>query len=388
MRACFAVVPFLLFAASAVAQVDQKRIDQAIKRGIEFLKTAPSPGHEHSQAEHSDELILLTFIHANVSENDKRFKSLLERVLADDPHQTYKVALGAMSLEELDRVKYQSQIAKFAQFLVDNQCTNGQWSYGDPTTYPAIPAAPPDVASGPAPKKIGAVDFSKAGERPKPAVKRKIAVKKQKDGPGGGDNSNTQYGALGLRACFDAGITFEESVIHNAVKWWHECQFAPADGAGANAVASSGGARPRGWNYKMPGTGGGLEGDAYGSMSAGGVGSLVIYDYMLKKDWKKNPAVSSGMAWLAFKYSVTENPVHGGSWHAYYLYGLERAGMLYDTTLIGNHDWYVEGAKVLLDRQAGDGSWKMGSNETWDTCFAILFLKKATRPLVATGGGK
>ena len=35
---------------TASAQVDQKRIDAAIKKGVEWLKTAPSPGHEHSKA--------------------------------------------------------------------------------------------------------------------------------------------------------------------------------------------------------------------------------------------------------------------------------------------------------------------------------------------------
>jgi hypothetical protein len=386
MRAIAAFLPFLVFAASAAAQVDQKRIDRAIKRGTDWLKTAPSPGHEHSKAEHSDELILLTMIHANVPETDARFKALLDRVLADPPHQTYKVALQAMSLEELNRVKYQNRIAQCAQHLVDNQCTNGQWTYGDPTTYPTLPPLPPDVASGggtPA-RSGGVLDFGKVGERVKPKVVRKIAVKKQKDGPGGGDNSNTQYAALGLRACFDAGITFEESVIHLATKWLLECQFPPSDGAAANAVVSGNGARPRGWNYRMPGSGEGLEGDAYGSMTVGATGGLTIYDYMMKKDWKKNPAVNSGLAWIASNYSVTANPKHGGSWYYYYLYGLERVGMLYDTTLIGNHDWYVEGAKVLLDKQEADGSWKGSSQATWDTCFAILFLKKATRPLVAT----
>jgi hypothetical protein len=38
---------------------------------------------------------------------------------------------------------------------------------------------------------------------------------------------------------------------------------------------------------------------------------------------------------------------------------------------------------VLLEKQSGDGKW----NNTVDTCFAILFLKRATRPLVASEDG-
>ena len=48
---------------------------------------------------------------------------------------TYDVSLQAMILEEIDRVKYQARIAQCAQFLVDNQCPNGQWSYGEPDPF-------------------------------------------------------------------------------------------------------------------------------------------------------------------------------------------------------------------------------------------------------------
>jgi hypothetical protein len=34
-------------------------------------------------------------------------------------------------------------------------------------------------------------------------------------------------------------------------------------------------------------------------------------------------------------------------------------------------------AKVLLQSQKEDGSWNAGWDSTWDTCFAILFLRRA-----------
>ena len=59
----------------------------------------------------------------------------------DEPMKnTYRVSLQAMILEEVQRVKYRKQIFKCAQLLVDNQCKNGQWAYGEPTTYPVPPA--------------------------------------------------------------------------------------------------------------------------------------------------------------------------------------------------------------------------------------------------------
>jgi hypothetical protein len=389
MRHAALVVSILVLGSLAFAQ-DQAKIDQAIHRGVEYLKTADSPGHPHSKATHSDELILYTFIVADVSPANPRFKALLDRVLQDEPHQTYKVALQAMALEELDRVKYQSRIAYCAQHLIDNQCKNGQWSYGNPTTPPKdVPTA---VASDGAdkPKPVtGARDFGASSKKEKPKVLRRISIKKQKDGPDSGDNSNTQYAALGLRACFDAGIIIPEETMALAVKWLTE-SIHGAEGdnkAGKGAVVSGGETPglPQGWGYK-----GAEEGKAYGSMTAGGVGALTIYDYMMKKDWKKDPVVKNGLTWLGKNFAIVDNPGRGKDWLLYYLYGIERAGVLYGTDKIGDHDWYVEGAKYLLDAQQGDGAWKVSGHEnaTWDTCFAILFLKKATKPLVASTDGR
>jgi hypothetical protein len=64
--------------------------------------------------------------------------------------------------------------------------------------------------------------------------------------------------------------------------------------------------------------------------------------------------------------------------------------MLFDVESFGGNNWYWKGVPVLLQNQNGDGSWGKRENKeenTWDTCFAILFLKKATKG-VATGGGK
>jgi len=390
MKALSFAISVLALGPVAVAQ-DQAKIDQAIHRGVEFLKTADSPGHPHSKALHCDELILYTFIIADVPPSNPRFKALLDRVLADEPYQTYKVALQAMALEELDRVKYQNRIAYCAQHLIDNQCQNGQWSYGTPTTPPK--ELPAGVASegGDKPKPAtGARDFGAASTRPpKPKVLRKLSIKKQRDGGASGDNSNTQYAALGLRACYDAGILIPEETITLAIKWLNE-SIHPEEGdakVGKGAVVSGGETpgRPQGWAYK-----GADEGKAYGSMTAGGVGALTIYDYMIKKDWKKDPVVKNGMAWLGSRFAAADNPGRGKDWLLYYLYGIERAGVLYGTDKMGDHDWYLEGAKFLLDAQQADGAWKVSGHEnaTWDTCFAILFLKKATKPLVASTDGR
>jgi hypothetical protein len=359
------------------AGVDEAKVDAAIKKGVEFLRTAKSP--DFSKAYHnSDVLILWTFIHAGVPQDDPKFVQLLNSCLSETLEKTYKVALLAMCLEEIDRVKYQEKIAQCAQFLVDNQCVNGQWNYGSPTEFVKdvkVPAAPKEVASG-----GGKAVPLAPGTKPK--VLQHVAVKKMKPGPPDGDNSNSQYAALGLRACFESGVDIPEDVIVLAVKWWREAQHADPkkDKEGKPIkppVASGVTGKIEGWNYKMQGTD---ERPPYHAMTAGGVGSLVIYDFMLGRRWKEDTHVKEGMNWLTAHF---ETP----AWNTYFLYGLERAAILFGTEKVGDHYWYAEGANALLGAQAADGSWGKDTdwfNTTWDTCFSILFLRRATRPLVAT----
>ncbi len=132
-------------------------------------------------------------------------------------------------------------------------------------------------------------------------------------------------------------------------------------------------AAPNGWGYQ--------KGEPRGSMTVGGVGALCILDYMQNKDWRQDKNVLDGLQWIAKNFSVKENPNLGEKWHYYYLYGLERAGMLFGTETIGSHKWYKEGSEYLIAAQDNDGKW----NNPVDTCFAILFLKRATRKLIATG---
>ena len=117
-------------------------------------------------------------------------------------------------------------------------------------------------------------------------------------------------------------------------------------------------------------------------MTAGGTSSLILYDYILGRRWREDSHVKQGLTWLARHWTIGRN--------YYYLYGLERTGILFGADKIGDHFWYPEGAKFLLKDQNADGSWGRRTKPedkdriTHDTCFAILFLKKATRPLVAS----
>jgi hypothetical protein len=139
-----------------------------------------------------------------------------------------------------------------------------------------------------------------------------------------------------------------------------------------------------------------------GSMTVAGMSSLVIIKAMMMEHGVLAPDLSleldqgiwDAIAWLARNFSVHGNPPnHGALWHYYYLYGLERACVIAGKRFLGQHDWYREGAELLLDAQQSDGSWEPpnplngfgrpgqgGQYRTvlLDTCFALLFLKRAT----------
>lgn len=113
-------------------------------------------------------------------------------------------------------------------------------------------------------------------------------------------------------------------------------------------------------------------------------------------------AVWDGLAWLDLHWSAWDNPQDRGSYGLYYLYGLERALDLLGKELVGSHLWYREGAEqilahqkeVALRKKAKEGQetgvyWETKTThrpyDVLDTCFALLFLRRATRGLVPGG---
>jgi hypothetical protein len=85
----------------------------------------------------------------------------------------------------------------------------------------------------------------------------------------------------------------------------------------------------------------------------------------------------------------TENVYHLG-----YVYAVERAFDLLGFKKLGNRVWYVDMATSIVDHQDDAGFWNTDSThkpkEVLDTCFALLFLKRATRHTIGvpevTGG--
>ena len=207
--------------------------------------------------------------------------------------------------------------------------------------------------------------------------------------PGGAtDLSNTQYAALGLWVASKSGLKVPSKVwnklIEATLRYREEphlidVKISKRTGVGKLQVA--------GFGYRSTGRGGHRK--CTGSMTTAGVSILKICEIGLGKNLRArartriNDGIEGGINWLDAKFSVNTNPGKGGGWLLYYLYGMERVGSLTRKEKFGDHFWYLEGARHLIKKQK-KGSW---GNET-DSCFALLFLRRATnfnRP--TTGGG-
>lgn len=154
----------------------------------------------------------------------------------------------------------------------------------------------------------------------------------------------------------------------------------------------------RGWCYMFNDT----ENRAWrtritGSMTTSGVASLLISKAALEESRavsrafmrSMDKAIRDGCGWLAKHWTVSGNPTGDGNnilHKCYYLYGLERVGILGLVTRFAKHYWYDEGVTEWLRSQKPDGSWDAGSYSTSgpipDTCWGILFLRRATTPLI------
>jgi hypothetical protein len=356
-------------------KVDQKKVDEAIVRGVEFLlKQERLPRVRHG-ARHfrMEELALFAVLESGWDRRDPRVEQLLRNVLKQPLDSTYAVSLRAMALASLDPIKHQQSLAACAQFLVDTQAENGQWGYGKPlASLPSSfrPADKPPIAR--IDPKLPQIEIRRG----------KSAADKT------GDNSNSQYAALGLRACLSGLVVAPPETLRAALRWWQECQN--ADG---------------GWGYDDPRLGK-LAPDpekSWGAMTAGAVGALAIYAYTLDRVWveaKTPDSIPRGTAWLAKNLAFDRHPQQPANvFHYYWIYAVERAGRLLETETFGAKEWYPEGAHYLLARQQPSGAW---TPEAWtvppalaglfkkedlipgavtETCFAILFLRRATRRL-------
>ncbi len=192
-----------------------------------------------------------------------------------------------------------------------------------------------------------------------------------------GDNSNTQYALLGLRAASEVGVPVNPSVWELSRKYWEKAQK-----------------RDGGWAYTPDSR------TPTASMTCAGISSLIISGHRRFQvqealngetiqncgKGEVNRHVQTGIDWLARHFSIDQNFGSGQQWRFYYLYGLERAGRLAGVRFLDDHDWYRVGAEELVEnRNRLSGSWEgqfQEKNTVLATSFALLFLSKGRAPVL------
>lgn len=131
--------------------------------------------------------------------------------------------------------------------------------------------------------------------------------------------------------------------------------------------------------------------ESSGSMTAAGITTLYVAVERMGDNRafgqlrrRCQEGMNRAWEWLDARFTGTGNPHHssgkirdifpGSTWHYYYLYGLERVATFDQRDEVGDRDWYREGALHLLGTEYKNGGW----GRPTDTCFALLFLRRAT----------
>ncbi|MFT7676116.1 MAG: hypothetical protein ACI8QC_000083 [Planctomycetota bacterium] len=308
----------------------QPRIHNAISKGVEHLLLQQNrdgswghhmPGYRNGQTA----LTVYTLLKSGLATGHPSIKQGFAFLARKDPTKTYAVAVQLLALAATKNPAHKDWAERILDDLLEweNSHKPGTWGY---------PSADPDL-------------------------------------------SVMQYVALGFWAATEMGIEVDKATwqrLVDATLKIFACE--PED------IPQPAGTRGRpeqaiGFSYR------GNSNTATGSMTTA---SICIGAFAQRCTKGKFPprfnrliekSRVAALDWLTLHWSINSNPGRGGPPH-YYLYGLERVGGLLDMKEIGGHDWYLEGARFLVDQQGGEGAW----NGESDTCFAILFLVRATGP--------
>jgi hypothetical protein len=443
-RALGLIALFLVAGRPSIASPGQandleKEVQAAGERGVAYLskiRTIDYPYYRRHPLHEAQALALLVW---DQPTDQVRLDQCLSRMNDLPWDHTYNVAFRAcvyaLLLEKNpDDADAFARLAMAAKFLVETQLASGQWGYGlgylpGGQGYLKGQASARIVDEQVAAATAKLVPYGKEVRSSANALKGKATrltkgthrlVKTTVDGSirgriRDGDFSNSQIAAFGLAAAFGArlriapdvylGLSLPPDTVERAIRGWTEAQN--ADG---------------GWGYD------GARKPSYFSMTAGGLfaltalhglgGKLSAADPTTKRLAEVlrqvAPAAEKAVKWVDAAYSVEANSRVKDAWpddspslfHFYALFSLERAATVAGLAKIGDRDWYAEGARWLIKAQADDGGWpeetvtKSEGQESPDakrarrdiaTCFALLFLKRATARIVpkeiATPGG-
>lgn len=328
----------------------QPRIDRAVDRGVAYLlSTQLRDGswgyHAPMFGGGQTALSLYTLVKAGLPANHPAIQRGIAYLGTVEPDTTYSIACFLLAYGAIDARAHRARIHELAGRLA-GYGVKGKWSY-------------PHEHRG-------------DGFGPSPGI---------------ADLSNTQFAALGLWEAVKSGFAVPAARWQELVEATLAYQEKPVEATVPleTGATSTGRTRVAGFGYRL------REGPT-GSMTCAGIGVLRIAKLCAGGSLPRpltvrlDESVEAAANWLRANYSVRENP-RKSDWIEYYLYGLERACSLLKVETLAGHDWYHEGATFLVESQGSRGSWGAVHTEP-DTCFAILFLRRATGGVSTGAAGR
>ncbi|MFO0965841.1 MAG: hypothetical protein U0793_09700 [Gemmataceae bacterium] len=314
-------------------------------------------------------------------------------------HRTYEIGACVWFLDRLAAAEDQALIRTLAYRLIAGQRYRGGWYYNvplltqeqeeelarllreqfeNPAGLPMAPGSTPDLPVGKVaitPPVFSPLSIGPIRDCPVFLFKEGTRLSDVKMA-GHEDNSLTQFSLLALWRAKNYGVPIHRSLAF-AEQRFRDSQLDQGS-----------------WTYtwfKSPGPGVFVKGGRQDSMTCSGLLGLAVGRggrVDLKKDvgGKGDDAIEKGLIALGRrlkelgKSEKSPSPigVDADAWgDLYFLWSLERMAVLYDLRFVGETDWYAWGVPYILRGQKEDGSWLAGHSTTADTCFALLFLRRA-----------
>jgi len=186
------------------------------------------------------------------------------------------------------------------------------------------------------------------------------------------DNSNSQYGLLGVWAGAEVGVEVPDSYWKAVEQHWLLCELASGQ-----------------WTYRKN------DGKPTFAMTCAGVASLLVtHDYldlpMVKGAVGREPyskGLASGLSWLDRGDNGVDTPNPASHYIGYDIFGLERVGLASGYKYFGSHNWYPEVVRKVVPAQFANGAWggeDHGIDTLVDTAYTLLFLSRGRHPVLMT----
>jgi hypothetical protein len=394
-------------APGPLTKEEQARVDRTIEKAVDFLKRAQTKSGAWPltdgpvRADTKVPIVLgfsllpaLALLESGVPASDPSVQKVADLVRnnAAKLKDTYEVSLAVLLLDRLGDSKDEGLIRDLGLRLVAFQGYSGGWGYSCPTLskknrddlWQALRELP-EEEEGPT-RSAG----REAPGRKAPQALRVLAIfqppakllrptepvdLQQVLYVGTTDNSNTQFALLALWAARRHGVPVART-LRLAARRFEQSQ------------------RPDGtWDYHYPTGGfGGRAGRGTRAMTAVGLLALALRHGVDERPGPRPPAVDrrilAGLAALSREVAVPTGqmerrvPLPG----FYFLWSVERVGVLYDLPTLADRDWYRWGAEALVTNQTERGDW-CASTDLRDldpgaiacvrAAFALLFLKRS-----------